>query len=312
MMRPESEPMATFVQFRVAYRFLLVALLGDPAACLAAEPLTFMLQGVERTVVLHQPAGEPSGPRPLIIALHGLNQSVDSLRGWMRLEPAADREGFVVAYPSAVELSWSYGRPINKPMPMVSGETVDDVDFIRRLIEDLVSRRIADPARVYVTGASRGGLMAYTLACTLADRIAAVAPLITGMTEYQRVDCRPSRPVPIMVIAGTADRMQAFDGAQGSQGRLLSVPDTMDFWRQQHGCTGRAGQLLPHRNADDATRVLLVEWSSCRTGASPRLYRIEGGGHQIPSIIAGASQNPRNRDIETADEIWAFFGRFRL
>ena len=165
---------------------------------------------------------------------------------------------------------------------------------------------------IYVTGVSRGGLMAFTLACVAADRIAAVAPLITGMTEYQLQDCRPARPMPIMVLAGTADRAQSFGGAQGPLGRLMSVPDTMNFWRQQHGCTGRAGRPLAHLHADDPTRVLVVEWSGCRTGAAPQLYRVEGGGHQIPSVSVGPNQDLRNRDIETADEIWAFFKRFRL
>src|SRR5205823_10076142 len=100
------------------------------------------------------------------------------------------------------------------------------------------------------------------------------------------------------------------------QGRLLSVPDTMNFWRQQHGCTQRTVRPLPHRDPDDRTQVVLVEWAGCRSGASPRLYRIEGGGHQFPSISARASPESearmglRNRDIETADEVWAFFKNF--
>jgi polyhydroxybutyrate depolymerase len=72
-------------------------------------------------------------------------------------------------------------------MPTLAGEPVDDTGFIRVLIDALVGKRIADPARIYVAGASRGGLMA--IACALADRIAATAPLITGMTEWQRDDC---------------------------------------------------------------------------------------------------------------------------
>jgi polyhydroxybutyrate depolymerase len=295
------------------FRALCVSLgLACSAACPAAEPLTLTLQGVERSVVLHQPTTGPSDPRALVIALHGLNQSVASLRDALQLDRTADREGFIVAYPGAIDLIWNYGRPINKPGPMVSGEMVDDLGFIRLLIEELVARKLADPTRIYVTGVSRGGLMAFTLACAAADRIAAVAPLITGMTDYQLQDCRPTRPVPIMVVAGTADRSQSFGGAQGPLGRLMSVPDTMNFWRTQHGCTGRSGRLLPHHNSDDPTRVLLVEWSGCRTGAAPLLYRVEGGGHQIPSITVGPNQDLRNRDIETADEIWAFFKRFRL
>lgn len=70
---------------------------------------------------------------------------------------------------------------------------------------DDVETKRADPARIYVTGVSRGGHMTYTIACALADRIAGAAPAITGMTDYQRENCRPARPVPLMVVAGTMD-----------------------------------------------------------------------------------------------------------
>lgn len=301
MIFPSLHSLWLLVGFAVAF----------PAQRLAAQSFTLTHQGIERTVLLHQ-ATPASAPRAAVIALHGLNQSVASLRDTLRLDRTADREGFIVAYPVAIDLTWNYGRPIYKPGPMVSGQMVDDLGFVRLLIDELVSRKLADPARIYVTGVSRGGLMAFTLACVMADRIAAVAPLITGMTEYQLQDCRPARPAPIMVLAGAADRAQSFGGAQGPLGRLMSVPDTMNFWRQQHGCTGRAARALPHLHADDPTRVLLVEWTGCRTGAAPQLYRVEGGGHQVPSISAGPNQDLRNRDIETADEIWTFFRRFRL
>jgi polyhydroxybutyrate depolymerase len=290
--------------------------LAVPAAVLAlgmaaahAEELKLSHQGVERTAALYRPA-KAAGPAPLVIALHGLGGNGQGFRNYAGIDAAADREGFIAVYPDAIEGSWSYGRPIVRPMPVINGETVDDVGFIRALIDDLVSKKLVDPARVYVTGISRGGLMAFTAACALADKIAAAVPLITGMTDLQREDCRPARPVPIMVIAGTGDQMQSFTGAQLDKGRLLSVPETLDFWRTRYGCTGRDVRRLPHRDPADRTQVTLLDWRGC--AAQLRLYRIEGGGHQIPSI-SGAN-NPmleekfglRNRDIETADEVWAF------
>jgi polyhydroxybutyrate depolymerase len=229
-------------------------------------------------------------PPPLVIALHGLSDTGEKFPGWAGIDVVADREGFIAVYPSALEGRWSYGRPSADPMPVVGAVTVDDVGFIRLMIDDLVARKLADTARIYVTGTSRGGLMAYTVACALADRIAAAAPLITGMTEYQREDCSPARPVPIMAIAGTNDPMQAYDGWLLANGRLLSVPETMEFWRSLLGCTKQDGKLLPHRDNGDRTRVVLIEWSSCRSGAHLRLYRVNGGGHQLPSLTG--TNNP--------------------
>jgi polyhydroxybutyrate depolymerase len=95
-------------------------------------------------------------------------------------------------------------------------------------------------------------------------------------------------------------------------GRLLSVPETMEYWRVQHGCTEQTQRLLPRRDPQGRTRVMLVEWSKCRSGARLLLYRVANGGHQLPSTL---SANPmseekfgiRNHGIETAEEVWSYF-----
>jgi polyhydroxybutyrate depolymerase len=309
--------MPIFEAFRASCLACLGALvLVVPSA--AADSLKLTHQGVERTAVLLRPAAGADGPMPLIVALHGLGGSGENFSKWQLFEPLAEQERFITLYPSAIEGQWSYGRPVVRPMPMVGGETVDDLGFLRLLTDDLIGQKVADPARIYVMGVSRGGLMAFTVACALGDRVAAVAVLITPMTLYQRDGCKPARPVPIMLIAGTQDQSQPYDGANWPLGRLMSIPETMDFWRQQHGCAQRNGRMLPHIDPTDRTQVMLIEWGSCRSGVSPLLYRVVGGGHQVPSIRAGA--NPmseerfglRNRDIEAGDVIWAYFKRFTL
>jgi polyhydroxybutyrate depolymerase len=312
---PRNEASTSFRTPVIGLLSALCALVSSlPASTLrAAEILTFAHQNVLRTAVLHRPVSTLGREAPLVIALHGSGGTGEGIRMHVRLDAVADREKFVAVYPDAIGSLWSYGRPINQPMPTVAGATVDDVGYIRRLIHDLVDRKIADPSRIYVIGLSRGGLMAYTLACELADRIAAAAPLIAGMTEHQRDDCKPARPVPVLVLAGTSDTEMAFKGAPGLQGRLLSVADTMEFWRSRHGCVRSDTQRLPHRDPRDATQLTVLEWSGCRSNAKLRLYQVEGGGHQIPTLASAAGPmsqerfGPRNRDIETAEEVWAFF-----
>jgi polyhydroxybutyrate depolymerase len=136
------------------------------------------------------------------------------------------------------------------------------------------------------------------------------------MTDHQRDDCKPARPVPLVAIAGTNDTTQWYDGWIYQAGRLLSVAESIEFWRGRHGCTGQQGRLLPHRRADDRTRIALIEWTGCAGSAPLRLYRVQGGGHQLPSTVGGSTplSDPqfgvRSADIETAEEVWAFFKRF--
>lgn len=295
------------------WRVLAIALLLAAPAAAAPDPVvTLQHQGIARHAVLHRPPGHRT-PRPLVIALHGLNQPAAELQSVLGLDAVADREGFVTAYPSAVIGRWSYTaeRPVVLPG---GGGLLDDIGFLAALVDRLVSEQVADPAAVFVTGQSRGGLLAWTLACEAAGRYAGIAPLITGMTARQLADCAPARPVPLLLLAGTGDRVQPYDGWLFAGYRLASVPETLEYWRRQLGCTGQASRLLPHRQAADPTRVAVIDWSGCVPGTGLRFLRVEGGGHRLPGLgetqSGPASAGLQNQDFDTAEEIWRFFGTY--
>ena len=159
--------------------------------------------------------------------------------------------------------------------------------------------------------------MAFTIACSLADKVAAVAPMISGMTEHQRDDCRPARPLPMLMLAGSADLIQRYDGWIASHGRLLSVPETLEYWRKVNGCTGQRSRPLPDGDPADRSSVGVVSWTGCSADASLEFYRVFGGGHTLPSLAPREPGPPgkfgwRNGDIETAEVLWAFFRPLQL
>jgi polyhydroxybutyrate depolymerase len=276
-------------------------------------------QGVGRQFVLYRPESPISaGPRPLIVLLHGLGGNASRTRSW-GYEAVADREGFIVAYPQGIENRWSYGRSVSdRPMPRVGEEPVDDIGFLARLVDTLVAEQLADRSRIFLVGASNGGLMAFTAACSMTGRFAAVAALLSSMTDLQIEDCRPDRAISIMVLAGTADRSMPYGGVKLQAGSLVSVPDTVGYWRQLNKCDQLRVMPVPHRNSDDPTSVTVTHWSACADGVEVTSYRIEGGGHRAPSLAPAADSEhewerivgAKNRDIETADEVWQFFRRF--
>ena len=189
---------------------------------------------------------------------------------------------------------------------------MDDTGFILALDEQLATQGMIDRTRVFVAGASNGGLMAWTLACAAADRFAAVAPLITAMIERQVELCHPQRLVPLIVIAGTDDWTQAYDGGMAPEFRLMSVPETLEFWRRQRGCAGLKRTQLPAHEPTDPTAAVLVEWTECSDPSPMRFFRIEGGGHSLPSFMPVANgekrrHGGRSQAIETAEELWKFF-----
>jgi polyhydroxybutyrate depolymerase len=88
---------------------------------------------------------------------------------------------------------------------------VDDVAFIRALLDSLERTYRIDRRRVYATGLSNGGMMSYLVACALSDRFAAVAPVSGELS----MDCAPTIPVSVLIIHGTADENLPYNGGIG-------------------------------------------------------------------------------------------------
>jgi polyhydroxybutyrate depolymerase len=282
-----------------------------------AETVALEVGGIPRIAEIHAPA-PAAKPRALVIALHGLGQTTASLRANLGLDAVANSENLVAAYPEGVDKRWNYGRQINTPMPVIGGVEVDDIAFLKALVTHLVGTHNVDPARVYLLGISNGGLMAYRAACDMGGELAAVAAFISPMTDFQQRDCPGGPPVPLFMLAGSADEFQSYRGSGEGKlgGRLRSVPDTNRFFRRRNRCSGLDTEELPDRDPADGTTVTVFRATGCEGGAEIVFYRVNGGGHRWPtSAPVDMNPHPRfgltNRDIDSAAEVWGFFRRFR-
>ena len=280
---------------------------------------TITVAGVERSYLLSLPSKPPAGKRPAVIVLHGGILSAKGALRDMGFEPIGDREGVILAYPNAFAGQWNDGRKIVPPA--WHGTAPDDLGFIRQLLASLVSDHSADPDRIYVTGPSIGGMMTFRLICMAADVFAAAAPIIANMPVDIITSCVPARPIPVLVMNGTADRMIPDDGGElgfrsdrGNRGAVFSTDDTMTWLRRFDGCDDTAErQTMPHIDQSDRSTVTVVSWTQCKSGAPVVLYRIEGGGHRVPTLARRPSTimdrmlGHENHDIDAAEVIWAFF-----
>jgi polyhydroxybutyrate depolymerase len=214
---------------------------------------------------------------------------IASQRAALALDALADREGFVVAWPQGIEERWNYGRQLNVPMSLAGGAEVDDIAFFRALIARLIASQRVDPKRVYLLGVSNGALMAYRAACDMGGDLAAGAAFISSMSDLQQEDCPRGMPVPLFILAGSADTFQSYLGAPGRlQGRLVSVPDTFRFFRSRNRCSSI--------QTDDGAAVTVFRAMECERGAEVVLHRVNGGGHDVPTSAPA--------------EAWAFLRRF--
>lgn len=265
----------------------------------------FISSGEHRTYVLHVPPRYAGGaPVPLVISLHGAGlwgAGQRDISGW---NAVADREGFIVAYPTGAAGSgpriWrTDGGP----------RLAADVRFIADLVDTLSAHYAIDQRRIFVNGFSNGGGMAFALSCTLGDRIAAVG--LVGAAHLLRFDwCPDRRPVPVVSFHGTDDRAAPYRGGTSwvAEDRFPSIPDWTAKWARRNGCAATAGEWQV------APDIMRIEYPNCANGAGVLLYRIDGGGHTwpggdpLPEWFVGRT----TQSISATDLMWEFFRRHPL
>jgi len=258
---------------------------------------------------------------PLVIVLHGNTQTGADMITRTAWPTVARRENFAVVFPDGLNHSWADLRPNNMRAGRIPPHGTDDIAFIVKLVEKLVADGSADPKRIYVTGISNGGAMTMTLVCKRADLFTAAASVIMNLTEQSAGLCRPSRPVPMLMMNGTADPLIPYNGGRGTSrfaaDGFWSADKTLAFWRKNNGCDAKATTTdLADTDTADRSTVTRID-SNCPVGRDVVLYRVNDGGHRMPGSadarfprLANTFLGPQNRDIDGAETIWAFFKKF--
>lgn len=246
-------------------------------------------------------------PLPVVIQIHGLSQPHTTLDGITGYEKLAATEGFILLTPS--------GR--TDPLPFWAATTSPDnpdLAFLNSMLDAVEEGLCVDEARIYSTGISNGGLMSFVLACTMSDRIAAIAP-VSGVVVPG--DCNPGRAVPTIAFYGDADTVLPFEGGLGgvlTNGGLLDrskstgeegttapdneeEPESPDSPGESVPGQSARGESIPDRVAkwaailgcpDEPTvervseEVRRESWSGCDENSEIDFYVVEGGGHSWP------------------------------
>jgi len=250
-------------------------------------------------------------PAPLVFALHGGASKGVWLEEGVAYNEYAKRDGWIVVYPSGVDGHWNdlrgvegwLGRPPGFVPHRSHRENVDDVGLIEALLAELSAEFAIDDKRVFVTGRSNGGVMSHTVAAMLADRIAAIAPIVSSMARPVYEAFPPSRPVSVLMINDKGDPLRLWDG-RGELSNDVSVPEAIAKWKQVNGCGSEqtvSAEAIAGE-ADDA-RVSHTVWSDCAEGVNMELYVVEANSHQVRAVLD--KDNERRID----EVIWSFFGR---
>ncbi len=285
------------------------------------ERRTLDVDGVERWYLVTVPeAHDGAVPLPLVLDFHGLAEGADVHTKMSAFSDLAEDEGFVVAFPNGT------GAPVHWKTTSADPANPDLV-FVTQLLDRLGEELCIDESRVYATGLSMGAMMSSTLACTMADRFAAVAP-VAGVADPD--PCEPARSVPVLAFHGTADQILLFNGGVGDDlgavlggrdpsGPTTTVPpvdlhgpghpETVAMWAERNRCD-------PDATDEEVSDEVIHRVYECPQGADVEFFIVKGGGHTWPGSEFSKSLadivGPTTFDIDATEEIWAFFERLHL
>jgi polyhydroxybutyrate depolymerase len=253
-----------------------------------------------------------SEPLPLLIVYHGGGQTAERARRYTRFDDFAETEKYAVVYPQGLGNHWNDGRAHNDPARQAAA-TADDIEFTAQIIAQLEAERVADPSRVFLTGASNGGMMSMRAGCELGSRIAGIAPVVANLpVDWQ---CK-AHGLPALLIHGTEDEFMPFAGGKvaGTKsrrdlGEVLSVDDTIAAFKRVNGCSGVKETKSLDKNKGDKTVAVITDYTC--TAAPLRHILIEGGGHTWPGarggIVADLVLGRTSQEVSATAEIWNFF-----
>jgi polyhydroxybutyrate depolymerase len=271
------------------------------------EERSVSVGGTDRSYQIYVPAkARTSDSVPVVLVFHsGGNQpeTIAKITGFTR---KADAEGFIVVYPrgsgtkQAADRFWWNGGLCCGP---AQKNNIDDVAFIRALLDDLVRTLPVDGRRIFATGLDSGALLSFRLACEMADRIAAIGP-VAGTQNV--ADCRPAQPVSVVYFHGTADAFIPYSGGVGkgtSNFSYASVKDTIGYWVTADQCPGTVVR-------EESGPIVHETYGPCSNGSAVELYTIQDGTHNWPgNLQAGTRVAKATRGLNATDILWDFFVR---
>lgn len=262
--------------------------LGGPPAAMPTLPGR-TLQAVHRGAAGARPytlyvPTTGTGPRPLVVMLHGGTQTAADFATATRMSELAEEHGVLVAYPEQVTSAnamryWNWFEPGDQRRG--AGEPA----VLAGIVDEIAREHEVDRERVFVAGFSAGAAMAAVLGAAYPDVFAAVgvhsglpqgcAHDVASAFAAMRGGARPralDRPVPVIAFHGDADS-------------TVGVDNATHVVEQFTGGAVRGDTLVERGPGRPATRVV-VRRDGDITG---ELWTVHGSGHAWSGGVAGGS-----------------------
>ncbi len=255
---------------------------------------TLVHDGLTREYILYIPDSyNNSIAVPLLFNFHGNGGSASNFMAEADMRTLAETENFILVFPQGSCLNGtSHWNPC--PLGADNKSTADDVGFVAALINTISAQYKVDLDRVYASGYSNGGMMAYGLANYKSELFAAVASVSGAMLECIGPT---NHPMPVVHLHGTSDGVIPYNG----NNFFSSVQSTLQHWIGFNNTSTN-----PTVNSDN-TGGKTVEhyvYDQGKNSVSVEHYKYIGGDHTwFEATYQGQS---------TSELIWNFVSRYDI
>jgi len=272
----------------------------DDAAVVRGE---LRVGGLVRTFTIRPPR-PAKGPVPLVLTLHGNGGDGSMMHEWTTFGRQTEERGWAITHPNGFGGSWADGRGVTA----AEEAGVDDVAFLRALIDYAAERYGTAADRSVVAGVSNGAFMAHRFALAAGDRVAVMAA-VAGTLPAALSEERPAYAVSALLIHGTADRLARIEGGYSRhlgpngelRGRTLSLQETAEHWRAIDQCPAGPGDT---RKTEESIRTTVGGGIGGTTVAA---WTVLGGGHAWPGAPSNPGRpEPNTQEFDAAEEICRF------
>lgn len=232
----------------------------------ASNPEPIAVSGGEYHVAA-PPGWDGEAPIPVVIFFHGYGQSGEVVINNRRLTEPFGEAGVLLIAPTGLGKSWGH---VGSPRRMR-----DENAFIDAMLADVTARFSIDPDRIWASGFSQGGSMAWDAACYRGDRFDAVFPVAGAFWRPHPQSCT-SGPVNLFHTHGTGDTVVPMTGrAIREVFRQGDVMEGMALWKTTNRCASEPA--LVETMGDLRCEI----WSGCDSARALKLC-LHPGGHIVP------------------------------
>lgn len=296
---------------------------GDPKESnekLQLKQFTVKSNGVVRVYFVHLPPSYSSKTAmPLVLAFHGAGSHARAMPKLTGLNKCADQHAFIVVYPDGLNTHWNDGN---------GGRTkpeLEDVDFVKAMLDQLNKQYKIDKTRIYAGGMSNGGFFSQYLALTMPDTFSAIATVAASLEVPMYAKLKPEKPISVLLIHGDDDDVVPFTGGSiGVSGvmdekttrKCTSAAQAVQYWVKADQCNEKqCVTSVSDAKPSDGTHALRKVYSGGKNGTEVISITVQNGGHTWPSgwqYLPEAMVGKTSKAVNASEEMWNLFQRHHL